>query len=262
MIHETAVIADNVKIGKNVKIGPYSVVENGVELCDSVEVKSHVLISGDTYIGESTTIYPFAAIGCQPQDLKYKGEKSKICIGSNTTIREHVTIHPGTIMNDNAQTTIGDNCLIMVGAHIAHDCIIGNNVIISNNTQVAGHVEIGDFAIIGGLCGIHQFVRIGQYAMVGGMSAISRDVIPFGMISGDRASLVGINIIGMQRRGFSNTDIITTKKAVETIFRKEDTLKNSVSIAKSLYKKSKTVLKILDFIDKDSQRSYCNFNKR
>src|SRR6185369_14225842 len=149
---------------------------------------------GNTQIGENTKVFPFASIGHAPQDLKYKGEKSKLVIGKNNVIREHVTINPGT-EGGGMLTQIGDNCLLMVGAHVAHDCRVGNNVIMANNATLGGHVLVDDFAIIGGLSAVHQFVRIGKHAIVGGMSGVENDVIPYGSVIGERASLAGLNLV-------------------------------------------------------------------
>ena len=154
---------------------------------------SHAVVEGRTKVGENTTIYPFASIGHRPQDLKYQGEPSTLMIGRNNTIREHVTMNPGT-EGGGMVTKVGDDCLFMVGSHVAHDCQLGNSVIMANNATLAGHVEVGDYAVLGGLCAVHQFVRIGRHAMIGGKSAVESDVIPYGSVLGNRAYLSGLNI--------------------------------------------------------------------
>ena len=198
-VHPTAVVSSQSNIGNDVKIGPYCVIGPDVVIGDRVFLHSHVVIDGQTVIGEGTNIYPFASIGLVPQDLKYKGESSSLIIGARNQIREHVTMNPGT-EGGGMKTVIGDDCLFMIGSHVAHDCIIGNHVILANNATLGGHVEVGDFAIIGGLSGIHQFVRIGAHAMVGGMSGVEQDLIPYGSAMGERAKLRGLNLIGLQRR--------------------------------------------------------------
>ena len=207
MIHKTAIIDPKAKISSNVKIGPYSVIGPHVEIDEGVLIQSHVNIEGHTIIGKNNKIYPMASIGSDPQDLKYKGEKTKLIIGDNNTIREHATINTGTVQGGNV-TKVGNNNLIMIGAHIAHDCIIGNNIVMANNSAIAGHAVIDDFVIIGAKCGIQQFVRIGTMAMIGGMTGVSRDVIPYCVSTGNRNFLNGINVIGLRRSKVKNKDII------------------------------------------------------
>jgi UDP-N-acetylglucosamine acyltransferase len=206
IIHPSSIIELGAKIGVGVKIGPFCSVGKDVTLADQVELVSHISISGITQIGEKTKVYPFASIGHAPQDLKYNGEASKTIIGANNTIREYVTIQPGTA-GDSMQTVVGDHCLLMVGSHVAHDCVVGNHVIMANNATLAGHVKIGDFVIIGGLAAIKQFVRIGDHAMIGGMAGVEHDVIPFGMVIGERGWLNGLNLVGLKRRGFNREAI-------------------------------------------------------
>ncbi|MCK4938928.1 MAG: acyl-ACP--UDP-N-acetylglucosamine O-acyltransferase, partial [Rhodospirillaceae bacterium] len=205
-IHPTAIVEDGAKIGDEVEIGPYSVIGPNVTIESGVKIFSHVVVGGVTSIGSGTRIFPFASIGSEPQDLKYGGEVSRLEIGSNNTIREHVTMNPGT-EGGGLLTKVGDNCLFMVGAHVAHDCQIGNNVILVNNATLAGHVEVGEFAIIGGLSAVHQFARIGKHAMLGGMSGAESDVIPYGMVIGNRGGLSGLNLVGIKRRGFDRETI-------------------------------------------------------
>ena len=197
MIHKSSVIDSKAKILKNVKIGPFCYVGPNVILEDNVELVSNVHIEGNTKVGKGTRVFPFASIGTQPQDLKFKGEKNSLEIGENNLIREYVTINPGTA-GDKSKTTIGNNCLFMISSHIAHDCIIGNNVIIANNVPLGGHVTIEDSVVIGGNSAVQQFTRIGKMAMIGGMTGVLHDVIPYGLSTGNRNSLQGLNLIGLR----------------------------------------------------------------
>src|SRR5215469_15415020 len=216
-IHPTAVVAPAARLAENVVIGPYCVVGENVTLGPRITLRSHAVVDGRTTIGEGTRLFPFASIGLEPQDLKYRGEKSELIIGRNNTIREYVTMNPGT-EGGGMVTRVGDNCLFMAGAHVAHDCQIGNHVILVNHATLGGHVIIEDYAVLGGLSAVHQFVRIGRHAMIGGMSGVERDVIPYGQVMGERARLTGLNIIGMQRRGFSRDDINGLRNAYAYLF--------------------------------------------
>ena len=207
MIHKTAVIDKKAKISKSVKIGPFCYVGPNVELAENVELVSNVHIEGYTKIGNGTKIFPFACLGTQPQDLKFKKEKSFLIIGEQNTIREYVTINPGT-EGGGSKTSIGNNCLFMISSHIAHDCIIGNNVIIANNVPLGGHVEIEDSVVIGGNSAVQQFTRIGRLAMIGGMTGVLKDVTPFGLSIGNRNYLQGLNLIGLRRKKYDNKKII------------------------------------------------------
>lgn len=221
-IHPTAVVDPAAKLGEDVFIGPFSVVGPDVELGDRVRLTSHVVVEGRTHIGEDTVIYPFASIGHRPQDLKFKGEPSELIIGRNNQIREHVTMSPGT-EGGGMVTRVGDNGLFMVGVHVAHDCIVGNNAVLANNATLAGHVELGDFVTIGGLSAVRQFVRIGSHAMIGGMSGVEKDVIPYGLVMGDRARLAGLNLVGLERRGFQKDEIHALRAAYRLLFGNEGT---------------------------------------
>jgi UDP-N-acetylglucosamine acyltransferase len=205
-------------------------------------------------VGENTTIYPFASIGHRPQDLKYQGEPSTLMIGRNNTIREHVTMNPGT-EGGGMMTKVGDDCLFMVGSHVAHDCQLGNGVIMANNATLAGHVEVGDYAVLGGLCAVHQFVRIGRHAMIGGMSGVEGDVIPYGSVMGNRAVLSGLNIVGLKRRKFSRDDIHDLRTAYRLLFAQEGTLSERVEDVAEMFKNSDPVIEIVSFIRDDSPRA-------
>ncbi len=256
-IHKSSIISKETKLGSNVKIGPYCMLGPNVQVGNNVKIYSHVNLDGYTIIGSDTQIFPFASIGTVPQDLKYKGEKSKLLIGSNNIIREYVTMNPGT-KGGGLITKIGNNCLFMIGSHVAHDCFIGNNVIMANNATLAGHVCIDDFAILGGLSAVHQFVRIGKHAMVGGMSGVENDVIPYGSVMGDRAFLSGLNIVGLKRRGFSRNEIQDLRTVFRLIFSIEGTISERLKDAGKMYKKNKVVMEIVNFIKlKNSSRAIC-----
>lgn len=255
-IHPTALVSNKAQLGANVEIGAFSIIGDEVKIGDGTVVKSHVVIEGDTTIGKNNTIFPFATIGLAPQDLKFRSEKSKVVIGDNNSIREHVTIHLGTL--DGAMLTkIGSNCLLMVGVHIAHDCIVGNHVILANNATLAGHVELGDHVVIGGLSALHQFVRVGAGAMIGGMSGVEHDVIPNGLVMGERASLAGLNLIGMKRRGISREDIHALRNFFKQAFAESE--KSFSARVEEISKEfsSKTVQEVVSFVKSESSRSFC-----
>src|SRR5579864_1417356 len=222
-IHPTAIVAPRARVADDVVIGPYCIVGEHVTLGPGVVLRAHVVVDGRTTIGAGTRIFPFASIGFEPQDLKYRGEESSLEIGRNNTIREYVTMNPGTA-GGGMVTRVGNDSLFMVGVHVAHDCQVGDGVVMANNATLAGHVVIEDHAILGGLSAVHQFCRIGRHAMVGGLSAVVRDVIPYGQANGDRARLSGVNIVGMQRSGFSRDDIIGLRTAFQYLFSDEGTL--------------------------------------
>ncbi len=255
-IHPTSVIEDGAKIGDNVSIGPYSTVGPDVTLDDGVTLLSHVVVAGKTTIGANTKVFPFASIGHQPQDLKYKGEASELVIGCNNVIREHVTMNPGT-EGGGMKTQVGNNCLFMVGSHVAHDCMIGDHVILVNNATLGGHVSIDEWAIIGGLSAVHQFVRIGRHAMIGGMSGVEKDVIPYGSITGNRARLHGLNVVGLKRRNFSRDTIHALRNAYRLLFAPEGTMAERLEDVAELMKDVEPVMEIVDFIRADTSRSIC-----
>ncbi len=255
-IHPTSIVSPKAQLGENVEIGPYCIIGDDVKIASSTVLKSHIVIEGDTEIGKNNLIYPFASIGLAPQDLKFSGEKSQVIIGDNNRIREHVTIHLGT--KEGAMVTkVGNNCLLMVGVHVAHDCVVGDNVILANNATLAGHVEVGDNAVIGGLSAIHQFVRIGNGAMIGGMSGVESDVIPYGTVMGERAFLAGLNIIGMKRRGVAREDIHALRNFFKKVFTDNDAgFSTRVdNFAKDF--SSPLVQEVVKFIKTESARSFC-----
>jgi UDP-N-acetylglucosamine acyltransferase len=253
-IHPTAIVAPETSLGSDVQIGPYCIIGSEVTLGDGVCLQSHVVVEGRTTIGEATVIYPFASIGLRPQDLKYRGEPSTLIVGARNQIREHVTMNPGT-QGGLMETRVGDDCLFMIGSHVAHDCVIGNHVIMANNATLGGHVEVGDYAIIGGLAAVHQFVRIGAHAMVGGMSGVEQDLIPYGSAMGARARLRGLNLVGLQRRDFSRDDIQTLRTAYRLMFAQEGTLVERVDDVVGLYGESSAVMEIVEFIRSETSRA-------
>ena len=255
MIHKTAIIDPKSKISKNVEIGPYAVIGPNVEIGENTIIQSHVNITGDTSIGKGNKFYSFASIGSDPQDLKYNSEKTKLIIGKNNTIREYATINTGTTQGGGV-TRVGDNNLIMISAHIAHDCKIGNNIVIANSAAIAGHAEIDDHVIIGGNCGIQQFTRIGKMAMIGGMTGVSRDVIPCGLSTGNRNYLNGINIIGLRRGKVPNKDILGLTDAYKEIF-KTEVLSENLNNLNGKYTDNSLVTDVLNFINKDKKRPIC-----
>lgn len=255
MIHKTAIINSKAKISTNVEIGPYATIGPNVEIGENTLIQSHVNITGNTTIGKGNKLYSFASIGSDPQDLKYKGEETTLLIGDNNTIREHVTINTGTVQGGGL-TKIGNNNLIMIGAHIAHDCIIGNNIVMANNTAIAGHAEIEDFVIIGAKCGVQQFTRIGKRAMIGGMTGVLRDVIPYGLSTGNRNYLNGINVVGLRRDKVSNKDILGLTDAYKEIF-KTEVLSENLKNLNGKYTDNLLVKDVLDFINKDKKRPIC-----
>lgn len=246
-VHPTAIVEDGAVLGDNVKVGPFSLVGSEAALADGVELVSHVVVTGRTTVGPGTKIYPFASIGHQPQDLKYAGEPSRLEIGAETTIREHVTINPGTEGGGMA-TTVGNQCLLMIGVHIGHDCHVGNNVILSNNAGLAGHCRVEDFAILSGHAGVTQYVHVGAHAFVGGMTKVEKDVIPFGTVIGNPASLSGINLVGLKRRGFDREAIHRLRAAYRMIFSSEGTLRERVEDAADYFAAEPLVQDVVRFV--------------
>ena len=252
-VHETAIVDKMARIGTGVTIGPYCVVGPHVTIEDHVVLKPHVVVDGRTTIGAGTQIFPFASIGLAPQDLKYKGEPSRLFIGRNNVIREYVTMNPGT-EGGGMETRIGDDGLYMIGVHIAHDCRVGKGVIMANNATLAGHVTVDDYAVIGGLAAVHQFVRIGSHAMIGGLSGVEHDVIPYGTVMGERASLSGLNIVGMKRRGFDRDTINGIRAAYKSLFGGDGTLEERLEKVAADFAGNAVVQQVADFDRGDSKR--------
>ena len=254
MIHKTAIIDSKAKIDKDVQVGPYSVIGPNVEIGENTIIQSHVSILGNVKIGKKNKIYPFVSIN-DPQDLKYNSEPTILIIGDNNTIREYVSINPGTV-GGGGKTVIGNNCLFMVSSHVAHDCQLGNNIIVANNVAIAGHAIIDDNVIIGGNSAVQQFTRIGKMAMIGGMTGVLHDVIPYGLSTGNRNSLQGLNLIGLRRAKFENKDILGLSEAYKEIFATKS-LSENLNKLNGSFKDNPLVKEIIDFIIKDKKRSIC-----
>ena len=255
MIHKTSIIDSKAKIADNVEIGPYCVIGPKVEIKENTIIHSHVNISGKTIIGKGNKIYPFSSIGNHPQDLKYNNEETDLIIGEDNIIREYVTINPGTV-SGGGKTIIGNRCLFMISSHVAHDCVVGNNVIIANNVPLGGHAIIEDNVVIGGNSAVQQFTRIGKMAMIGGMTGVLHDVIPYGLSTGNRNSLQGLNLIGLRRAKLKNKDNLGLSKAYKEIFATKNITKNISKLNGSL-QKNLLVKNVIEFITKDKKRSIC-----
>lgn len=255
-IHASAVVEDGARLGDGVRVGPFCHVGPDVELGEGVELVSHVAVHGRTTVGARTRIFPFASIGHQPQDLKYKGEPSTLVIGADCLIREGVTMNPGT-EGGRMTTTVGDKCTFLANSHIGHDCKVGSSVILSNNVMLAGHVTIGDFVICGGGAAVIQFARVGSHAFVGGLSGLENDLIPYGLAMGNRAQLAGLNLVGLRRRGFSREAIHDLRRAYRLLFAAEGTLKERVEDVAAEFSEHPQVHEILDFIRDGGDRAIC-----
>jgi UDP-N-acetylglucosamine acyltransferase len=253
MIHPTAIIAPGAELDSSVTVGPYSVIGEHVKIDSGTSVGPHVVIEGRTEIGSDNQIFQFASIGAVPQDLKFRGEDSRLKIGNRNKIREFTTMHLGT--EDGAGvTTVGDDCLFMAYSHVAHDCVVGDHVILANGATLAGHVIVDDFAILGGLSAVHQFSRIGSHVMASGGSMIAQDVAPYSIVQGDRATVVGVNLTGLKRRGFSKDALLNIKNMYKLIFRSNLKLEEAISeIEKNYEKQAPEVRCYLDFLRKSER---------
>jgi len=259
MIHDSAIISKKSKIHKNVSIGPYCIVDENVEIGEGSELISNIHISGNTFVGKNNKFFPFSSIGLIPQDLKYTGEKSKLIIGNNNVIREHVTINPGT-KDGGMETVIQNKCLIMIGSHIAHDCKISSNVILVNNATLGGHVVIGENAIIGGNSAVHQFVHIGKNAMIGGMSGVESNIIPYGLYTGIRSDLRGLNIIGLKRKGLSTKSIYEINFVFKKIFNINFTIEANIDKLSINEKEIIEIEEMIIFIKSNLKRGISKYN--
>lgn len=227
MIHPTAIIAPGAQLADDVTVGPYAVIGEHVKISSGTSVGAHTVIEGRTTIGQDNRIFQFASIGADPQDLKFQGEETTLVIGDRNKIREFTTLHLGT-GDGGGVTTVGNDNLFMAYSHVAHDCIVGNHVILANGATLAGHVEVNDFAILGGLSAVHQFTRIGAHVMASGGSMIAQDLVPYTIAQGDRAKVVGLNLIGLKRRGFSDDVLKSIKQAYKIVFRAGNKLEDAV----------------------------------
>ncbi len=253
-IHPSSVIEDGATIGENVNIGPFCHIGPNVVLHDGVELSSHVVVCGRTVIGAGSKLFPSAIIGGDPQSIHHGGEQTKLVVGKNCTIREGVTMNAGTTAGGGS-TIIGDNNLFLAYCHVAHDCRLGNNIILSNNVMLAGHVTIEDRAILGGGSAVHQFTRIGRQAFIGGLSAVSYDVIPYGMLNGNPGVLSGLNVVGMSRAGIERATIHRVRRAYKQIFYGEGSIRANAAALGDEYSDCAEVVEILNFIGADSDRA-------
>jgi UDP-N-acetylglucosamine acyltransferase len=256
-IHATAIVDGGATLGEDVEIGPYSIVGPHVVLEKGAVLRSHVVVAGHTRVGAHTAIYPFASIGNPPQHAQYRGEPTQLVIGQSNVIREHVTMHTGTVQGGGV-TRVGDNNLVMVGCHVAHDCQVGSNIVMANSVLLGGHVTVQDFAVFGGHCAVHQFCRVGRYAMVSGMIAIADDLIPYGLsypVYSARASLAGLNLIGLKRRGFSREAVHALRTAYRLLFAEEGTMSERVVDVAKLYSDNEAVMEIVNFIRENQASS-------
>jgi len=252
-IHPTALVADEAELGADVSIGPFCTVGPDVAIGDRTRLESHVVVDGHTRIGPDAVLFPFCTVGLPPQDLKYKGEPTRCEIGARTQIREHCTVHRGTATGIGT-TRVGADCLLMAVVHVAHDCQLGDHVIIANNAVMGGHVHIGDHAVIGGQAALHQYVRIGRAAMISGVTGVAADVIPFGMVFGNRGVLTSLNVIGLRRRGFDKADIQTLRAAFQMLFRDPGVFARRIEQTRARLGAHPLVAEVLAFIDAPSDR--------
>lgn len=255
-IHQTAFVEQGARLGPGIRVGPFCHVGAEVELGAGVELLSHVSVTGATRIGDGTRVFPHAALGGAPQDYKYKGERTTLEIGRNCVLRENFTAHIGT-PTGRGHTRIGDNCMLMVGSHVAHDCLIGDNVIMANGSVLAGHCEVGDNVVISGLVAVHQFVRIGRGAMLAGAAGVAGDVIPYGMAQGDRAKLRGLNVIGLRRSGATHEDVRLLRLAMRMLFDRARPVAENVEPTRTAYGDNPRVAEMLDFIASRGKRIFC-----
>lgn len=249
-IHPTAVVEDGAQIAESAEIGPFCWVSSRAKIGENVKLLARVSVMGNTTIGEGTVVFPGACLGGGPQDHgnEFK-EEARLIIGKNNIIRENVTMQCGT-PKEHFTTTVGDNGMFMVNSHVAHDCVVGNNVIMTNNAVIGGHVRLGDGVIIGGNSAVHQFCRIGRKAMIGGMSGVARDVIPFGMVTGDRGKLRGLNVIGLKRSGIDESAVKAVTRAYMFLFKgKNGTFEERLAEAREKYKDNEMVMEQIKFID-------------
>ncbi len=258
-IHPTAIVDSKAEIDSSVEIGPYSIIGPHVKIAADSKIAPHVVIIGHTSIGAGSSVFQFASLGAAPQDLKFKGEPSTLVIGTNNTIREYVTLQPGT-GSGTMTTTIGNNNLFMANSHVAHDCRVGNNNIFANSVALAGHVTIQNNVILGGMAGIHQFARVGNYVMVSAGSMVAQDVPPYCIIQGDRACIRGLNLIGLQRSGMTEEEIVDIKRAYRHLFSTVGRLKEKIETLPEEIANQPKIKLMTDFI-LSSKRGICNPGK-
>lgn len=254
-IHPKAHVADGARLAEGVEIGPWCVVGPDVKLGAGVRLTSNVVIEGDTEVGEECRIHPFAVLGGPPQHLAHKGEKTRLVIGPRNTIREHVTMNTGT-MAGGGLTRVGGDGLFMAGSHVAHDCVVGDHVVFANNATIGGHVTVGDYVFLGGLSAVHQFTRVGRYSFIGGLAPVTKDVIPYSLVGND-ASLEGMNLVGLKRRGFPRETINDLRTAFRLLFAPEGTFQERLEDVARVFSGSAEVMEIVSFIRADGNRPLC-----
>ena len=256
MIDPRAIVSPQAELAADVSVGPFSIVGAGVEIGPRTVIGPHAVVNGPATIGADNRIFQFASIGDEPQDKKHQGEPTRLEIGDRNVFRESCTINRGTA-RDKGVTRIGNDNLFMAFSHVAHDCAIGDHTVFANCASLGGHVEIGDYAIIGGNSAVHQFVRIGKQVMVGGMTGVENDVIPYATVTGNRAHLSGLNLIGLKRRGFSREDIHDLRNAYRMLFAPEGTMAERLEEVANQYRDCAPAMEIVDFIRADSSRAVC-----
>ena len=256
-IHPTALVEDGAVLGDDVTIGPFCHIGKDVQLGRGVELKSHVVVAGDTHIGDRSKIFPFASIGHQAQDLKYRGEHATVRIGEDCTFREGVTVNAGT-EGGGGSTSIGNRCALLANSHVGHDSHLGDGVVMSNNVMIAGHVDVGNNVIFGGGSAVIQFTRIGQNAFVGGLAGLENDLIPFGMVTGNRASLGGLNLVGLKRHNFPREEIHALRSAYRTLFESDEgTLRSRAETVAQDMADIALVRTVTDFILEKEDARFC-----
>ena len=260
-IHPTAIIDAAAQLGSGVTIGAYSVVGPHVTLGDGVKLHSHVVIDGYTTVGAGCEVWPFAVLGATPQHTRYDGEPSELHIGANCVIREHVTMHPGTAIGA-MQTIVGNNGLFFAGAHVAHDCVVGDHVIFANNAALGGHVEIGDHVMLGGFAAVQQWCRVGAHAMVGAHSLVDADVMPFTIAAGNRATLSGVNVIGLERRGFSPEIIAGLRDLFRNLIRGNGLFATRLAAVQERFAGTAEYDAVFEFIKTAGRNGVCQTYKR
>ncbi len=256
VVHPSACVEPGARLGAGVRVGPFCHVGPDATLGEGVRLISHVSVAGVTEIGARTRVFPFASIGHEPQDIKYRGERVTLTIGEDCLIREGVTINTGTATGT-TRTIVGARCFFLANAHVAHDCRIGEGVILSNNVMIAGHCHIGNFAIVSGGSATHQFTRVGAYAFIGGLTGVENDVIPFGMALGNRAALAGLNVVGLRRRGFSHDALHELRRAYRMLFSGKGTLKERIADVAEAFPDQEAVQQIVAFLREGGDRAVC-----
>lgn len=254
-IHSSSLVEDGAQIGEDVFIGPFCHIGPNVSLADGVVLKSHIVITGRTSIGSHTRVFPGAVLGEEPQNVNYRGEETDLSIGANCVIREGVTMHTG-MPNAGGVTTVGDRSMFLAYSHVAHDCRIGNDVILSNNVMLGGHVEVGDRVIMGGGAAVHQFCRIAHHAFVGGMTGVGRDIIPYGMMTGNPGQLAGLNVVGMQRAGIGKDEIRAVRRAFKQLFYGGKPIREMVAQVRDDYVGNAIAQEIIEFLVSESIRGF------